>query len=262
MLPGLVREGRFHELKGCSATAVAVRFRSRFLNALHKQEVLDADEVGRLMSWNHNSGFNVHTGKPINGADGEAIERLARYMSRAPLSVERIHYHAEEHSVTVDAGKSQTGSRNWPVPEFFDLLAAHIPWRYESLIIYYGVYSSCHRGKLKRENSEELVKQRVMVEAVPVTSGTPGHSSWAKWIRRIFETFPLICTECGEQMRIIAFITDAREVAKILEHIGEQTSHAPPLMLTDPVPSFSELGDTNFQYHEVPWFPDPPVFDH
>ena len=127
MLPGLVREGRFHELKGCSATAVAVRFRSRFLNALHKQEVLDADEVGRLMSWNHNSGFNVHTGKPINGADGEAIERLARYMSRAPLSVERIHYHAEEHSVTVDAGKSQTGSRNWPVPEFFALLAAHIP---------------------------------------------------------------------------------------------------------------------------------------
>jgi len=103
------------------------RDRSRFLNALQKQEVLDADEVGRLMTWNHNSGFNVHTGKPINGADGEAIESLARYMSRAPLSVERIHYHAEEQSVTVDAGKSQAGSRNWPVPEFFALLAEHIP---------------------------------------------------------------------------------------------------------------------------------------
>ena len=45
-------------------------------------------------------------GKPIDGADGEAIERLSRYMSRAPLSVERIHYHAEEQTVTVDAGKS------------------------------------------------------------------------------------------------------------------------------------------------------------
>ena len=152
MLPGLVREGRFHELKGSSATAVAVRFRARFLNALQKQEVLDADEVGRLMTWNHNSGFNVHTGKPINGADGEAIERLARYMSRAPLSVERIHYHAEEHSVTVDAGKSQAGSRNWPVPEFFALLAAHIPCRYESLITYYGVYSSSHQGTAPKTN--------------------------------------------------------------------------------------------------------------
>ena len=129
VLPGLVREGRFHELKGGSASAVAVHLRARFLSALKNQEVLDCDETEGLMSWNHNSGFNVHVGKPIDGADGEAIERLARYMSRAPLSVERIHYHAEEHSVTVDAGKSQAGSRNWPVPEFFALLAAHIPWR-------------------------------------------------------------------------------------------------------------------------------------
>ena len=63
-------------------------------------------------------------------------------------------------------------------------------------------------------------------------------------------------------MRIIAFITDPREVAKILEHVGEQTSRAPFLMLTDPVPSFSDLGDTNFQYSEVPWYPDPPAFDN
>ena len=101
-----------------------------------------------------------------------------------------------------------------------------------------------------------------MVEVVPVTSGTQQPSSWAKWIRKIYETDPLTCTECGEPMRIIAFITDPREVVKILEHIGEQTSRAPPLMLTDPVPSFSDLGDTNFQYPEVPWYPDPPAFDH
>ncbi len=36
VLPGLVREGCFHELKGCSATAVAVRFRTGFLTALQK----------------------------------------------------------------------------------------------------------------------------------------------------------------------------------------------------------------------------------
>ena len=52
--------------------------------------------------------------KPIDGADGESIECLARYMSRAALSVERFHYHSVEQTVTVDAGKSQAGSRNWP----------------------------------------------------------------------------------------------------------------------------------------------------
>ena len=116
--------------------------RARFLTVLKNQEVLDSDENERLMSWNYNSGFNVHVRKPFDDAGGEAIERLARYMSRAPLSVERIHYHTEEQTVTVDGGKSQAGSRNWPVPEFFVLLAAHIPCRYESLITYYGVYSS------------------------------------------------------------------------------------------------------------------------
>ena len=137
------------------------------------------------MSWNHNSGFNVHVEKPIDGADGEAIERLTRYMSRAPLSVERIHYHAEEQTVTVDTGKSQAGSRNWPVPEFFALLAAHIPCRCESMITHCCVCSSSHRGKCKRENREERIEE-IVVEAVPVTPGTSRHSSWAKWIRKIY----------------------------------------------------------------------------
>ena len=92
------------------------------------------------MLWNHNSVFNVHMGKPIDGADGEAIERLILYMSPAALSIEQIHTHAEEQTVTVDAGKSQKGSRNWPVPELFALLATHFPCRYESLVTYNGVY--------------------------------------------------------------------------------------------------------------------------
>jgi hypothetical protein len=63
VLPGLVREGCFHELKGCSATAVAVCFRAGFMTALKNQEVRDSDQIERLMSWNHNSGFNIHVGK-------------------------------------------------------------------------------------------------------------------------------------------------------------------------------------------------------
>ena len=52
-------------------------------------------------------------------------------------------------------------------------------------------------------------------------------------------------------MRTIAFITVSHEVAEILEHIGEQTAHAPPLTPTDPVPSSCDFDDTNFQHAEV-----------
>ena len=62
-------------------------------------------------------------------------------------------------------------------------------------------------------------------------------------------------------MRIIAFFTNQLEVAKILKHIGEQTSRAPPLMPTDPVPSSFVFDDTNLQHAEVSWYPDPPALD-
>ena len=120
------------------------------------------------MSWNHNSGFNVHTGKPINGADGEAIERLARYMSRAPLSVERIHYHAEEQTVTVDAGKSKAGSRKWPVPEFFVLLAAQFT-DYRSMSTRVKTQDGLRGGKrgfISYRSSAEAVSQHRMDRAI------------------------------------------------------------------------------------------------
>ena len=62
-------------------------------------------------------------------------------------------------------------------------------------------------------------------------------------------------------MRIIAYITVSHEIAEILEHIGEQIAHAPPLMPTDPVPSSCDFDDTNLQHAEVSWYPDPPALD-
>ena len=40
---------------------------------------------------------------------------------------------------------------------------------------------------------------------------------------------PLLCPNCGKDMKIIAFITNHQEVKKILKHIGEETERAPPL---------------------------------
>lgn len=54
-----------------------------------------------LMSWNHNSGVNVHAGGRINGTNGEALEKVARYMSRPVISADRVKYNPEEGTVTV-----------------------------------------------------------------------------------------------------------------------------------------------------------------
>ena len=39
-------------------------------------------------------------------------------------------------------------------------------------------------------------------------------------IARIYEVFPLVCPVCGDNMRLIAFITEGAQIRQILEHIG------------------------------------------
>ena len=54
--------------------------------------------------------------------------------------------------------------------------------------------------------------------------------SWAQLIRRIYEVDPLTCTECGGEMRIIAFLLEPAVVRKILDHLAKRPgrSRGPP----------------------------------
>ncbi len=55
----------------------------------------------------------------------------------------------------------------------------------------------------------------------PGLSRSPPRYLWAMLIARIYEVLPLVCTQCGTEMRLIAFVTDTASVTRILEHIGE-----------------------------------------
>ena len=50
------------------------------------------------------SGFNVHAGKPLNGANGEVIECQAKCMSLATF-VDSIYFNADDQRVTIDGGE-------------------------------------------------------------------------------------------------------------------------------------------------------------
>jgi len=42
---------------------------------------------------------------------------------------------------------------------------------------------------------------------------------WAELLRRILEVDPLACPRCGQQMRVVAFITEPKTLGRILEHL-------------------------------------------
>ena len=65
-------------------------------------------------------------------------------------------------------------------------------------------------------------------------------ASWALPLVRIHECLPSSCPQCGEPMRIIAFVPDRPQVERILAHLGEPTQ--PPAVLPAHSPPQLESG--------------------
>ncbi len=125
------------------------------------------------------------------------------------------------------------GSETLDVLEFLGRLVSHIPNKGQVLQRYYGWYASRTRGERRKAGGEE--RAVVYAEPVPVPL-REARRRWAELLRRIFEVDPLQCPRCGGAMRIVAFITEARVIDRILEHLQRaaddrsrgRRSRAPP----------------------------------
>lgn len=105
--------------------------------------------------------------------------------------------------------------------EFMALLSAHIPNTYESTTRYYGYYSSRARGERKKRAALTLSQELPELEVQP-------SQSWATCMKQVFELNPLECPRCGSEMPIISFLTDTREIKKIMDSLGIPDYRAPP----------------------------------
>jgi len=85
-------------------------------------------------------------------------------------------------------------------------------------------------------------------------------------LARLFESLPLVCPNCGADMRIVAFITEAAPVQRILKHVGEppeppriSPARGPPAWDDPPVdlgPDWEALAQASPEYvfnQEVQW---------
>ena len=66
-----------------------------------------------------------------------------------------------------------------------------------------------------------------------------GDELWARLIRRIFEVDPMVCNNCGGEMRIISVILEHKVINKILGHFarkGITPGRGPPEGCHHPTP--------------------------
>ena len=137
-----------------------------------------------------------------------------------------VTYHSDKHSGPT------AGSETNDALEFLAKLTSHIPDKGQVVQRYYGHYASRVRGMRRKAGNDDDTITPVMVDAEPETV-REAKRRWAELRRRIFEVDPLACPRCGEEMRIVSFITELKTIDRILEHLRRtQTSRrrqrAPP----------------------------------
>ena len=83
--------------------------------------------------------------------------------------------------------------------------------------------------KIKKpcSNSKKEEEVDVIEGESPVVLLEKKTSTWAKLIAKVYEVDPLVCTKCGDEMKVVAVIMDPVEVKKILRHLVK-TGKSPP----------------------------------
>jgi hypothetical protein len=191
------------------------------------------------LSWRH-TGFSVHNRVRVEPEDQPAVERLARYIMRPPISLERVewggegvvHYRAKggHDGRTLPAGDA---AEAFDPAEFVARVIMHIPEPRRHLVRYYGCYSNVSRGKRRKAEADNGEVGAAGVDPASraardeVRNVRALRRSWAQLIKRIYEVDPLLCPSCGSEMKVIAFIIEHDVVDAILRHLAKTKARSP-----------------------------------
>jgi hypothetical protein len=132
--------------------------------------------------------------------------------------------------------------------DFLAEFTQHIPLKGFHSIRYYGFYSNKTRGM--RKKTEEAAEPPSQGDACAVTPARCSQT-WAMLIKRVYEIDPMVCSQCGGEMKIISFINPPQNavIEKILRHCGLWKA-SPPRGPPDPINMDHNL-DSEFM-HQAP----------
>ena len=215
--------GRFVALPRVPASLLAEGFRCAVLDFLVKNGALSKELRARMLAWRH-GGFSAHNEVSVGAGDAEGRKKLAGYMLRAPMSLQKMTYDAASGTVIYRSKMHAGLKRNFqvmPGAEWLELLCKHIPDRYEHWVRYVGWYSNRARGERAKQACLPAGVPRPLPGEGPATEfAARAKAAWARLIRKVYEADPLECPRCKGPMRVIALIEYPGVIQRILEHLG------------------------------------------
>jgi hypothetical protein len=257
---GFDRQGRFCHIPFGNLQHMAEVFRRRVIVLFLQRKFIDRSRAASILGWRH-SGFSLDGSIGLYARDQKAMERLAQYMARPPISLSKVVLEERGGKVIFHTKYNPYFKENlklFAVTDFIAELTQHIPPKGTHYIRRYGLYASRSRGTWSRK--PHLVRlagpawHAAHPAAVPCDEPAPqsreverktASSTWvrgsrsdpkpeaclsrrrARLIAKVYEVDPLQCAQCGSPMKILAVIMDPVEVDKILRHLIK-TGRAPP----------------------------------
>jgi len=158
--------------------------------------------------------FDLHAGVRVGGRDRSGQERLARYVTRPVLKLERLTELPDGRLVLAlkrswEDGTSEVVFR--PL-DLLKRLAALVPQARANLVVYRGVLAGHHRWRA-------AVVPPAGAEA-PAGRRRSGWIPWAELMRRTFGISALVCRMCGTGLVVRAVVRSPEVARKLLQVLG------------------------------------------
>jgi hypothetical protein len=172
--------------------AAELLFRHKILAFLKAEDLISEERIELLLSWRH-SGFSVDSSVKVDAQDNKALERVARYIMRPPLSLERLHWDEGCDEVLYSAKQStlQAPSESFDPCDFLARLLMHISEPRRHTTRFYGYYSNVTRGARRQENGEQTEDrepgQENDADDLPAAERRRLRRLWARMIKRVYE---------------------------------------------------------------------------
>jgi hypothetical protein len=150
--------------------------------------------------------------------DQKAIEDVACYVVRNPLSLEKLVYLDGQKAVLYRSKMNPSLGRNFEAMdplEWLARMADHIPDAGRHRTHFYGFYA-------RRASRVRFSRRETEASGVPAEPPTKRRCapSWARLISKVYHADPLVCRGCGGPLKIVAYITDELSIRRILDHLG------------------------------------------
>ncbi len=197
----------------------------RVLKLFVKRTWFSKDDQEKILNSEH-SVFSLHATVRIEAWDTDSLERLIRYCARPSFSAENIQKHKNKviYRLKKPSHTGQTQLKLSPF-ELFDRISALIPPPRKHRRHYHGVFAPNAPLRPMVAASAKMKSPEKFPSAPLNTKNKSARVSlkWAELIAHIYEVNPLLCTNCGKEMKISGFVTNPPDIRRILLGLGWPT---------------------------------------